>query len=116
MSAVDSLGDVVLRNVDDTSNYVPWKKATPRGVENYNGPLNGCDHHCATNKSWKENLEGADQSISDGFKELFDEAGVDMNASINNVILPGHKGVKHSKAYHPEVLNRLNRANSRENR
>jgi hypothetical protein len=85
MSAVDSLGDVVLRNVDDTSNYVPRKKATPRGVENYNGPLNGCDHHCATNKSWKENLEGADQSISDGFKELFDEAGVDMNASINNV-------------------------------
>ncbi|OJT16813.1 hypothetical protein BO221_47780 [Archangium sp. Cb G35] len=61
-------------------------------------------HHLATNKNSISALHGGPWTPR--FEDIFEQAGMSLDAKENLVYLKGHKG-PHSKAYHQEVHRRL---------
>lgn len=61
-------------------------------------------HHLATNKNSISALRGGPWTPR--FEDIFEQAGMSLDAKENRVYLKGHKG-PHSKAYHQEVYRRL---------
>jgi RHS repeat-associated protein len=57
-------------------------------------------HHIATNK----NILGG---FTKQFETIFKNAGMSLDDGINQIILRGHKGVRHTPEYHQYVLDRL---------
>ncbi|WP_309887876.1 AHH domain-containing protein [Archangium sp.] len=64
-------------------------------------------HHLATNKNDTSSVSGGPWTPR--FEELFEAAGMSLEASENLVYLKGHKG-PHPEAYHQAVYKRLNEA------
>jgi hypothetical protein len=64
-------------------------------------------HHLATNKNETSSVSGGPWTPR--FEELFELAGMSLEASENLVYLEGHKG-PHPTAYHQAVYKRLNEA------
>jgi hypothetical protein len=64
-------------------------------------------HHLATNKNDSSTLNGGPWTPR--FEELFELAGMSLDAAENLVYLKGHKG-PHAEAYHQEVHRRLEAA------
>ncbi|WP_095983830.1 AHH domain-containing protein [Cystobacter fuscus] len=66
-------------------------------------------HHIATVENSKSTARGG--PWTQRFQELFDKAGMSMEAQANKVPLEGHKG-PHPQAYHEAVYRRLRDATS----
>jgi hypothetical protein len=64
-------------------------------------------HHLATNKNDISALRGGPWTPR--FEELFEQAGMSLDAKENRIYLQGHKG-PHPEEYHQEVYKRLSRA------
>ncbi|OJT16816.1 hypothetical protein BO221_47795 [Archangium sp. Cb G35] len=64
-------------------------------------------HHLATNKNDISALRGGPWTPR--FEELFEQAGMDLDARENRIYLKGHKG-PHPEEYHHEVYKKLSRA------
>ena len=67
------------------------------------------EHHIATNK-WDDATHNGGP-WTPKFKEIFDRAGMSLDAPTNKVRIPGHKG-PHPREYHEEIFERLDRATS----
>lgn len=66
--------------------------------------IDGPVHHLFANKNFKSTVRGGPWSPK--FKDVFDEAGIDLDDAINKIAIPGHKG-PHPEAYHRSVYDRL---------
>ena len=66
-------------------------------------------HHVCTNKSCTSTANGGPWTPK--FQEFFDNAGLNINAEINKIAVPGHQG-PHPVTYHQYVYKELNDATS----
>ncbi|WP_164020261.1 AHH domain-containing protein [Pyxidicoccus trucidator] len=71
------------------------------------GDLEGEIHHICTNKNEVSDRTGGPWSPI--FEDIFKQAGMTLNDTVNLVRIKGHKG-SHTREYHQEVLNRIARA------
>jgi hypothetical protein len=71
------------------------------------GDPEGEIHHICTNKNDKSDTTGGPWTPI--FQDIFRRAGMTLNDSANLVRIKGHKG-SHTREYHTEVLDRINRA------
>ncbi|MBN8233550.1 AHH domain-containing protein [Corallococcus macrosporus] len=95
--AVSATGDILLT-------LAPGAVATGGPVD-----VPGPKHHIASDKFSTSTANGGPWTPR--YQQLFDKAGMSLNAPENQVHVPGHKG-PHPQEYHEEVFERLRLATS----